>query len=376
MRYSCSLAFLLIFFYNNLICIGQFTIIPTNTTVSLAHVFKKDNFYLIGGGDSFLAYCKDDCDSLTFLESPNLSGYVQRDIQLIDSNTFYASSIRQQGINQSLLFKTTDRGNNWTKILDTSGVNYSCFFGFDTTSASVVFRPNTSIYTTDGGATWHPSYHGNIVITASKKINDSTAIMGRLERSIFTTNKGQSWQSRSFVQSNPRGYYAKTLDSIYAVASGATGIFFSHNFDYPNTFWTNKALPPFSPQGVYAKSIDEVYVVGSVGVSNPQCRIMKTSDLGETWQFVDPGRSGSLFDIVFINETEALITGSGGLLLKWDSSAPMDGTLGVSEEIAEEKEIIKTYDLTGREVGRNTKNQVVIHVYSDGSTQKVFNYGD
>lgn len=373
-----SFSFFVILLCNYFVSYSQspFTIIPTNTTVSIAHVLKKDNFYLIGGGDSFLAYCRDNCDSLIFLESPNLPGFVQRDIQLVDSNTFYASSVEGGGMNQNLLFRTTDRGSNWTKILDTSGVNYSCFFGFDSTSASIVFRPNMSIYTNDGGETWQSSNHGSIIITASKKINDSTAIMGLLERSIFTTNKGQSWQFSSFVQSNPRGYYAKTLDSIYALASGGTGTVFSYNFDYPNTFWTNKILPAFSPQGVYAKSINEVYVVGSVGVSNPQCRIMKTTDLGETWQFSDPGRSGSLFDIVFINDTEALISGSGGLLLKWDSTAPMDGTLNISEETAVEKEIIKTYDLTGREVDRNTKKQILIHVYSDGSTQKVYNFYD
>lgn len=350
---------------------SQFTQIPTGTNLSIFELSVKDDYVLLGGSP-YLANCTGDCDSVNIMSTPTLAGHSQRGSQVLDSNHLYLSSHQNGGQYQTIIFGSSDGGQNWNQLIDTTGSPYNDLFVFDTSSISIIHKFYTSFYTLDGGITWGDSDHNLIISSASCKVNDSTSILGTTSSIRYTKNKGQTWSSNSFVQSAPRAFFANSLDSIYAVSYGGNGVFFSYAFNIETGGnWVHKFMPGWSPYDIYVKSINEIYVVGSWFVSNSICRILKTTDLGNTWSYIDPVIFGELYDIEFLNDSIALISGSNGLLLKWNSNSPVTGILSLSELNQVPKHRVKITDLMGRET-EDQPNTPLIYIYSDGTTEKVF----
>lgn len=299
--------------------ISQFTIIPTGTINNTGEINRIDDFILINfpGGD--LAKCYGDCDNLIYLNAPGSPGYLTDNVTLLDTNTIYMLSF--VGFpHHGLVFKSEDGGSSWETLLDTTNMLLTDFIMFDTINGFVAKSFYVSLLTADDGQTWSAGSHPLVICETSLKINDSTAIIGVNEHVSITTDKGLSWQGDGFPQSHPRAFFAKNLDSIYAITYGVTGIFFAHTFDLPAQGWTKRTIPDFDPYGLFVKTKDEVYITGQC-LSTGTARIMKTTDLGITWSFFDTGLDATLSDIEFLNDSIALIGGTGGLLLRWNSNS-------------------------------------------------------
>jgi hypothetical protein len=80
--------------------------------------------------------------------------------------------------------------------------------------------------------------------------------------------------------------------------------------------WNNLITPITNAYGVCFKNKNEGYVIGanqhSIGV------IAKTTDFGKTWTTFNTGISTTLLNMVFVNDSIALLTGSNGILLKYN----------------------------------------------------------
>lgn len=311
MRFTIVIAFLI----NQIVGFSQFTIIPTSTSSSITEIQKDGDFVLINGIDGYLSKCYGDCNELINLSVVGDFGYNRDNLHLIDTSTFYLTS-HTDFPHHGYIFKSIDGGYSWETMLDTSDVLFESFVMFDTANGFLISSLYNALSTANGGEYWVDDYYPLPTISTSLKINDSTAIIGVLEDIRYTTDKGNSWSGTSFVQSSPLDFYAPSLDSIYAVTVGGIGQFLSYNFALGESAWQNKSINDFLPFGLHVKSPDEIYVVGQI-VSSGTGGILKTTDLGETWGVFDTEIPGRLNEIVFLNDSIALIGGSDGLLIKW-----------------------------------------------------------
>jgi hypothetical protein len=107
-------------------------------------------------------------------------------------------------------------------------------------------------------------------------------------------------------------------------------VFFSHSFNDLNN-WIDHSIPDLDPLNLAVQSPNEVYVVGQC-ISTGTARIMKTTDLGLTWSIYDTGIDGIFFDIEFIDDSIALIGGTNGLLIKWNSNSHFE-VLDLDDEL-------------------------------------------
>lgn len=294
---------------------SQYSIIPTNTTGLIKSIEKSGDYLLICGKENYLAKYRISTDELIPLTTTLGSEYFQYHIQMLDSNTFYTTGFIASPPYRARIIRTTDGGQTWDDVLDTiSDLFYvNRLLVFDTNRIALLSTASKSFVTSDGGQTWE-FRTGNLppISSTSLRVNDSCAIIGRLGGISITVDKADSWQGQSST-GEARSFSAKTLDSIYYVASDHAGNYFAYYFRQSNTK-VIKGLG-FEPKGIYAFSKDEIYVIGGGG------RIAKTTDLGTTWSYFHIPEATYLYDINFINDSIALIGGDNGLLIKWNKNS-------------------------------------------------------
>lgn len=304
---------------------SQHTIIPTGTTTKIREVRKFGNVVVLNGNYDYFAKCYGDCDQLFTLQPPGPFNYFNRYLNIIDTNRFYISSFMGNVPYHAIVSKTVDGGQNWTTILDTLSEDFYTvgLLVFDTNRIVLPVTINRTFVTSNGGDIWESGAQtGMPTVSESFRINDSTAIMGVQERLRLTTNKGSVWVGNSFVEADPTGFYVKTLDSIYTVSVGASGNYFSYIFGQLQAIRIDKLIPMMDPVGLYVVSKDEIYITGK-GWPQEYGRIMKTTDLGNTWSYYDVPETEKLLEIVFLNDSTALIGGYNGALIKWNKNSPM-----------------------------------------------------
>lgn len=120
----------------------------------------------------------------------------------------------------------------------------------------------------------------------------------------------------------------KNTDTVYAVTRYSDLTYdstFSMSYNRGLT-WKNKIFNPNYPivnppkhrlLKLCIKSTQEIYVLAQDYQTNAAI-IFKTIDQGETWQRYITPFSTPLNDMVFINDSVALVSGNSGLLFKWN----------------------------------------------------------
>lgn len=332
--FSRYLAFTALFLMLGQNALSQHVIIPTGTTTKIREVRKYGNAVVLNGNYNYLAKCYGDCDDLILLNPPGPVNYYNRHLNLLDTNHFYVSSFIGSFPYHAIISRTTDGGQNWTSILDTLSEDFFTegVLVFDTNKIVLCSSQGRTFVTGNGGDSWEIGPQTGMPTTSGlQKMNDSTAIIGVLERLRITTDRGSSWVGSSFLQANPNSFYAKTLDSIYSVSEGPSGAYFSYIFGQPQFDRVDKLIPMMEPVGLYVVSKDEIYITGK-GWPQEHGRIMKTTDLGNTWSYYDVPETEKLLEIVFLNDSTALIGGYNGALIKWNKNSPMtEWGLGIKE---------------------------------------------
>jgi hypothetical protein len=87
--------------------------------------------------------------------------------------------------------------------------------------------------------------------------------------------------------------------------------------DAGNTWDSNSPLIPLKKSyKINLKNNKEIYVVGIDNQNNGS--IAKTTDLGKTWSVYSTGIQTTLYNIAFLNDSIAFLSGSNGVLLRWN----------------------------------------------------------
>ncbi len=332
--FSKYFAIIVLFLILGLKAFSQHVLIPTGTTTKIREVRKYGNMVVLNGNYDYVAKCYGDCDQLITLQTPSPANYFNRNLNIIDTNRFYISSLLGVFPYHAIVFKTVDGGQNWTSVLDTVSDEFFTegLVVFDTNTIVLLSSQGRTFVTGNGGDTWEIGAQTGMPTTSGlQKINDSTAIIGVLERLRITTNKGNSWVGSSFLQANPNTFSAKTLDSIYSVSVGPSGAYFSYIFGQPPFDRVDKLIPMMEPAGLYVVSKDEIYITGK-GWPQEVGRILKTTDLGNSWLYYDIPETEKLLELVFLDDSIALIGGYNGTLVKWNKNSLMtEWGLGLTE---------------------------------------------
>lgn len=313
-------------------CYSQYTIIQTVSETNLTQLKKSENTIIINGINNFLVKCSGDCDQLIQIPPNSPINTDSRNLNVLDSSTYFLTYLNT-GIQpyNAIITKTNDGGLTWNNILDTlSNDFYVCgLIPFDTNHITLLSSQNRTFNTENNGVSWSqgPS-HGMPISTASLRINDSTAIAGVNQLLRITYDQGNSWIGSLYLQADPLQFSAKSIDSIYFVSAGLSGTYLSYFFgDFTSRI--DKPINIIEPTGLYVVSKEEIYIIGTYFQGN-HGRILKTTDLGNTFSFYDIPETQCLYDMIFLNDTISLIGADNGKLIKWNKNSSFN-QLSVNE---------------------------------------------
>lgn len=309
------LIFILLFRVEQGVC--QLTQISTNSNATLRDVSVIKKNILIGGYFGFLGTCNNECNTLTNLTIPGPVGNATR-IQRIDTNTIFLISYTTS---QAFIYKSLDAGNNWVQKLSTTG-DFNFEIAFFDSLEGMYSKPNGYSRTTDGGTSWTS---GTIPINFPDGVNsfkiygDSMICAGSSTGNFYLSkDRGHTWPlvyAYGFA-----GYQAVTnffflnKDTIFAISYGGG---FAKTLN-GGLNWDNSAEPPIAQSHHITglQTTNEIYVVGA----NSQNKgiVIKTTDFGQTWQTFNTGFNTTLLNITLLNDSIALLSGTNGVLLKWN----------------------------------------------------------
>lgn len=326
--------YLFIFIFKCITSFSQtsYTVINTGTSSHISHLSVKNNTYIINGWSNFLAKSYDDCNTFIPLAiaGPN-SNYYNHSFSSLQQDTMYILSANTNWTNEKI-YKSTDGGNSWIKKLDTSNKKLDFIGFFNSNEGIAVCESNKILRTKNGGNTWLNNTSPAASPTAFKIYGDSMACVGDSWGGIFLSkDRGNTWTSTGGFGNPgyPRDFFFLNRDTIFGISSADD---FTKSFNAGNT-WTNSILSEFGYfKTVFFKNKNEGYIIGqNTNINNTNSIILKTINLGQTWLKHELPMQEMLMDIKFMNDSIALISGTNGLLIKWNSKAAL--FVGVKENI-------------------------------------------
>jgi photosystem II stability/assembly factor-like uncharacterized protein len=183
---------------------------------------------------------------------------------------------------------TVDVGLNWSQ--ETSGVSVALHggTGFSSGPAWAVGDEGTILHTTDGGATWAPQASGTTADLHRFLQGPAGWIFafGEAGTILRSTDQGATWT---------------------AIASGTAATLHAASTSKQNSNW--------------------MLAVGEGGT------VLKSTDAGSTWCHLNAGTSVDLFAVEAASNSEYLVGGAGGLLLRTTNGGGSCGT-AVSASVA------------------------------------------
>ena len=306
-------------------------------------IFLLFTFIPIAIGTSFFALCQGQ--SWHVLPNSPAQTFRHDDLWFINKDTGWVVNVSGQ------IWKTTDGGNSWTKLIQQSS-SFRCVSFFDANHGVVgnlgtdnwapTNDTNPLYITSNGGVTWTlptitgPKPRG---VCGLCKVNDSViAATGRFDGPAYflrSTNQGRTWQSikmtaiagmliDTYFTSPDTGFVVGGDDSI----EGLSRSIILYTTDGGNT-WTRKITGTkqgnhcwkisHPSKNIYYVSVEELY-------SNDTLRFFKSDDAGNTWKEhivagVDYGWSQG---IGFVNDTMGWIGGNTYCINTSDSGKKFD----------------------------------------------------
>ena len=295
---------------------SQIELINTGTSdrLRLSIIDKK---IIIYGNQTYLSRSNDECNSLSLLSMPEMGAF--KSLERVDTSLFFMSST--SAISQGKIYKSTDGGHNWiVKYSSTSHRPYGISF-FNTNEGIAFIGFYQKIRTMNSGDTWTNESFTGYGITAKKIQGDSSIYVGLDDGPIgYSKNRGQTWSfwAGFSTQNHISDFFFLNADTGFATTG--KGNFGPYLALCPNTqtnTWQIKTIPIYAANGIYFKNAAEGYVVGKL--NDTIGTILKTNDLGTTWQRFKTGIKTELVDIKPLNDSIYLISGTNGVLFKWNS---------------------------------------------------------
>jgi len=313
--------------------------------------FTDDQLGFAGGYQSFL---KTTNGGLNWF--PILTNYDTRIIQIFstDNNTVYAVGFDG---NNDAVYKSTDLGNNWDIIYNSSFQNLNCVFFLDSETGFVGgdywrkihkttdggtswtlldsasggrinsiyfldhsngFQGGDNVYrTTDGGSTWSLS----IVLDSEEDVHDIKFVspetgfalswfsweFGNRAYLYKTTNAGLTWQSSFFAYDFMASLYFTNENEGFSVGSYGKIL---KTINGGISWYRPNAITSSNLNAINKTEDEIVYVAGNSGV------LLKSTNGGNVWFSLVSGTTNHLWDIEFINGNIGYCVGYGGTILK------------------------------------------------------------
>lgn len=300
----------------------QLTQISTNTSQNLINLSVIDKNIMICGWNGYLVKSVNEANSLSQMTIAGPTGNATS-IQRLDSTNIFLLSYSPS---QTFLYKSVDGGYNWIQKYFGSG-NYSRMFAFFNSLDGLMTSGGSLEKTMDGGVTWTtvPTPAGLYGIDNLKLFGDSTIILGgsglnAIGGFYLSKNRGSTWSAWNGLGGqggSPTDFCILSNDTIWGISSPNTsGVSFLTKTVNGGNIWQNQTSPLYAPYGIYFKNKNEGYVIGSN--SSSRGFILRTTDFGQTWQSFNTGITTSLLEMAFLNDSIALLTGTNGVLLKWN----------------------------------------------------------
>lgn len=275
---------------------------------------------IINGRDSYFSRSVDECDNLSPMAAPGPSTY-QYYLLRPSLNTAYMLCTNFGAFN-SKIYKSTNDCGAWTSTFDSIGLNINLIRAFDNNEV-IAYTYNYETRTKNGGNSWTtiPNYAG--LPQAVEVFGDSTIVLcstsGGAGAYKVSNDRGNTWLNGTNFGglSDGRDFCFLSKDTIFGVSSkGFWGPFIVKTYN-GGANWIKDTLPNYNPHCVYFKSKVEGYVLGQLPNGNGV--ILKTTDLGQSWSSFDTQIKTLLMDIKFLNDSIALVSGTSGILLKWNT---------------------------------------------------------
>lgn len=305
----------------------QFKIIPTNNSqMTISYISKIGPNVLIGGNKNFLVKCYDNCDTIYNLNSPGEVGNNNASVARIDTNTIFVCS-NNFGQFKGTLYKSIGGGLNWEAIYEQPN---TVFYSIAMTQNKYIALGSISgtYYTSsDSGNTWQmfDNAGANEFYTA-KSYRDSCLYLAQNGFVMSTCNLFQSWESGNFGFYEPDGLHILNKDTLIMCATGNAQ--------------NNKSMMSYSINGgldwtvieystgiyfndIYFKNKNEGYIVGYKFLGVNKGIILKTTDFGQSFTEIITPFNVQLSKIEFINDSIALLGGTNGLLVQWNTKIPI-----------------------------------------------------
>lgn len=198
------------------IAISQFEQVPTSTNAMLMEISILDSSVVINGRTNYYGISFDECDNLTSLDPPGIGGSINGYLNRLNEDCAYIISNSETGFHTDI-YKTTNGGQNWNKVMDTSGFMIYNLVMFDTLEGLAFSSFNRMFRTIDGGNSWTEEFHPYVVLTEAKKVNDTIIVIGTNQGFAYSINKGQVWQAVQFIQAVPMDIEFFSTDTTLVV---------------------------------------------------------------------------------------------------------------------------------------------------------------
>src|SRR6218665_24524 len=322
MKNSVILSFVLFSFGGR----SQITIIPTGVTEPILQISALSNTNIVVcGRDGYFSRSIDECDTLTPMRGPGPPGYQQFLHRLDENKSFVLSN--NFGAYNNKIYKSTNDGNNWSLVLDTSGLLIEHLKFWDANEGLAISTFNKAIRLKNGGATRLQSYSPYIATDRMEIYGDSLVALGGSSGGVgsvvISKDRGNTWMPGGIgfgSQSFARDIFFLNKDTIFAISTkGFWGPYLAKSFD-GGANWQKVVIPDYGPYGVCFRKANEGYIAG-INPATLKGIVAKTTDMGQTWSVFDTQVSTQLLDIKFLNDSVALLSGTNGVLLKWNYKA-------------------------------------------------------
>jgi len=337
------LTLVILTFFSINVSFAQFTVIPTGTTDNLYDLSIIGGNITVNGTKSYLAKSYNECVNLNMIPKPQHPISYSR-LQRLDSNNVFLYS-NMNGM--TAIYHSNDCGKNWIEKYNTPAFDWRDYTFFDTLTG--IMKDGALLYrTNDGGISFNQiSSPITMMVVSLKNLDDSIVCVGGLtvggSRFCISKDRGNTWITAwaAFGTIFVNDFYSLHKDTIFAVTS--PGGLISTVDGGKNWSESNPSIDAYS---VRFKSAHEGYVVGSN--NQTKCTVAKTNDFGKTWTYFDTGINGSLRSIGFLNDSIAFLSGTNGVLLRWNY-----------------KQTIFT------NINENSNNQLNINIYPNPTTDKI-----
>ncbi len=292
---------------------SQLKQIATGTKAAMRDLSIVGNKVIINGVFDYLSSSTDGCETLIPLAIPGTSGYATV-MHRLDIETFFLLSFSPS---ETVLYKTSNGGNNWTQISNTAGA-FSHDLGFFGSKEGLMTDGPYLLRSKDGGVTWTntPSPF-TIALSTIQIYGDSMVCIGGsgvLANGIkISQDRGHTWSSSGILWKEPTSTFILNSDTVFGISSEGE---FTKTTNGGQNWHLSNVNFIHSAYGIYFKSFKEGYVLGNDLEKNGV--IAKTTDLGQTWSTYNTGIKTTLMNMAVLNDSIALLSGTDGVLLRWN----------------------------------------------------------